>query len=50
MKSETYETPSITVLGEITDMTQKYGIYFDYAYSAEGKGTIPAPGKGVTFS
>jgi hypothetical protein len=37
MAEETYEAPEITVLGEITDMTQsKPGIFFDFPFSAEG--------------
>jgi len=31
MADETYETPTITVLGEVTDMTQaKHGILLDF--------------------
>jgi hypothetical protein len=30
MAAATYESPTITVLGELTDMTQKHGIYFDF--------------------
>jgi hypothetical protein len=50
MKNETYETPQITVLGEVTDMTQKGGIFFDFPGAAEGKGTPPPPGAPGTFS
>ena len=44
MSKKSYESPKVAVLGEVTDMTQKYGIYFDYGYATEGKGTAPAPG------
>ncbi|MGP0111061.1 MAG: hypothetical protein ACLPR9_19765 [Acidimicrobiales bacterium] len=45
MAEESYEAPQITVLGDITDMTQaKPGIYFDFGNSAEGSKTAPAPG------
>jgi hypothetical protein len=45
MASEAYEAPQITVLGDITDMTQaKPGIYFDFPGSAEGNSTPPPPG------
>jgi hypothetical protein len=45
MAKETYETPTITVLGEVTDMTQaKPGIFFDMPMSAEGNSQKPAPG------
>jgi hypothetical protein len=38
MAEETYEAPEITVLGEITDMTQsKPGIFFDFPHAGEGK-------------
>ncbi len=30
MSDETYVSPEITVLGEVTDMTQKHGILFDF--------------------
>lgn len=45
MTKESYEAPQITVLGEITDMTQaaKPGIYFDFPGSAEGNKNPPAP-------
>ena len=47
MTKESYEAPQITVLGEITDMTQaaKPGIYFDFPGSAEGNKNPPAPGQ-----
>jgi hypothetical protein len=45
MTDETYEAPKITVLGDVTDMTQvKPGIYFDMPGSSEGNTTPPAPG------
>ncbi len=38
MAEETYEAPEITILGEITDMTQaKPGIFFDFPHAGEGK-------------
>ncbi len=44
MADERYEAPQITVLGDITDMTQaKPGIYFDFPGSAEGNSTPPNP-------
>src|SRR3974390_2819715 len=44
MADESYEAPQITVLGDITDMTQaKPGIYFDFPGSAEGNSNPPAP-------
>ena len=44
MSEESYEAPSITVLGDVTDMTQgKPGIFFDFPGSAEGN-TAPPPG------
>ncbi len=45
MAEETYEAPHITVLGDITDMTQaKPGFYFDFPGSAEGANHPPSPG------
>jgi hypothetical protein len=45
MADETYEAPQITVLGDVTDMTQaKPGIYFDFPGSAEGNKNVPPPG------
>ena len=45
MADDTYEAPQITVLGDITDMTQaKPGIYFDVPGAAEGNKTPPSPG------
>jgi hypothetical protein len=45
-----YKTPKVTVLGEITDMTQKAGIFFDFPGAQGGAGTPPAPGAPGTFS
>jgi hypothetical protein len=44
--TDEYEAPRITVLGDITDMTQagKPGIYFDFPGSSEGNNTPPPPG------
>jgi hypothetical protein len=48
---EHYEAPSITVLGDVTDMTQaKPGIFFDLPGSNEGNSTPPAPGAPGTVS
>jgi hypothetical protein len=47
---EVYEEPTVTVLGEITDMTQKHGPYFDYGFATEGQSTVPPPGPGNTYS
>ncbi len=45
MTDEQYEAPQITVLGDLTDMTQsKPGKYFDFPGSAEGNSVPPAPG------
>jgi hypothetical protein len=45
MAEESYEAPQITVLGDITDMTQgKPGFNFDFPGSAEGSTVPPAPG------
>ncbi len=45
MTEENYEAPQITVLGDITDMTQvKPGFYFDMPGSAEGNTVKPPPG------
>jgi hypothetical protein len=49
MADETYEAPQITVLGEVTDLTQKGGIYFDYGHATEGSPTPPAPGSPGSF-
>ena len=51
MAQESYEAPQITVLGDITDMTQaKPGIYFDFPGSAEGNSVPPQPGSPGTVS
>jgi|HubBroStandDraft_1064217.scaffolds.fasta_scaffold2674021_1 hypothetical protein len=42
--SEVYEAPEITVLGELTDMTQassKPGKYFDFSNCNQGSSTAP---------
>ena len=45
MAKEEYEAPQITVLGDVTDMTQsKPGFYFDYPMSAEGASSKAPPG------
>ena len=45
MAEETYEAPKLTILGDVTDMTQaKPGLYFDFPGSAEGNTTPPSPG------
>ena len=46
MTEKSYETPSIKVLGGLSDLTRmaKPGIYFDFPGSAEGSKTPPAPG------
>jgi hypothetical protein len=49
--AEHYEAPTITVLGDVTDMTQaKPGIFFDLPGSSEGNTTPPAPGAPGTVS
>jgi hypothetical protein len=51
MTHESYEAPSITILGDITDMTQaKPGIYFDFPGANEGSKTPPPPGAPGTVS
>jgi hypothetical protein len=51
MSDQSYEAPKITVLGDITDMTQaKPGIFFDFPGSAEGSSTPPTPGAPGTVS
>jgi len=47
---EVYEAPHVEVLGEVTDLTQKFGIYFDFGHATQGQATQPGPGPGVTFS
>jgi hypothetical protein len=46
MAEEIYEAPQITVLGDLTDMTQagKPGVYFDMPGASEGSKTLPPPG------
>jgi hypothetical protein len=52
MAEETYEAPRITVLGDITDMTQaKPGFFFDFGNASEGSKTSPpggSPGTGTS--
>jgi hypothetical protein len=50
MAEETYQSPRITVLGDVADLTQKGGIYFDMPMASEGSATPPAPGAPGTFS
>ena len=52
MAEDRYEAPKITVLGDITDMTQssKPGIFFDMPGSSEGSKTPPPPGAPGTVS
>jgi hypothetical protein len=52
MSDQNYEAPRITVLGDVTDMTQagKPGIYFDMVGSSEGSKTPPPPGAPGTVS
>ncbi len=42
--STQYEPPTVKILGTVTDLTQKGGIYFDFPGSTEGKGSTPPPG------
>jgi hypothetical protein len=45
MADEAYEAPRITVLGDVTDMTQsKPGFFFDFPGSSEGNTIEPGPG------
>jgi hypothetical protein len=46
MADETYEAPQITVLGQVTDLTQKGGAYFDYGHATEGNASGPIYGPG----
>jgi hypothetical protein len=52
MAEDTYEAPKITVLGDVTDMTQtKPGFFFDFPGSAEGATSRPpvgSPGTGTS--
>ena len=51
MAEESYEAPRVTVLGDVTDMTQsKPGIFFDFPGSSEGSKTPPPPGAPGTVS
>jgi hypothetical protein len=52
MSDQNYEAPKVTVLGDVTDMTQaaKPGIYFDFPSAAEGAKTPPPPGAPGTVS
>jgi hypothetical protein len=45
-----YETPEVTVLGTVAEVTQKHGEYFDFGHATEGSPVAPGPGPGVTFS
>ncbi len=43
MTDETYEAPTIKVLGEVSDLTQgSTGIYFDYAFASDPAPTPPS--------
>lgn len=52
VSKQSYESPTVTVLGEVSDVTQsKPGFYFDYGNAAEGQSTKPAygsPGTGTS--
>lgn len=48
--SSQYEPPKVKVLGTVTDLTQKSGIYFDYGHATEGQKTPPPVGSPGTFS
>lgn len=53
MGEKAYEKPSVTVLGEVTDLTQaggKPGIFFDFPGSSEGNKMPPPPGTPGTVS
>ena len=46
-----YESPTVKVLGPISDLTQsKPGIYFDFPGSSEGNTNPPPPGSPGTVS
>ena len=46
-----YESPTVKVLGPISDLTQsKPGIYFDFPGASEGNTNPPAPGAPGTVS
>jgi len=51
-EGKAYEKPSVTVLGEVTDLTMsgKPGIYFDFPGSSEGNKMPPPPGTPGTVS
>jgi hypothetical protein len=46
MATGSYESPEVEVLGEVSDMTQKFGVYFDYGFATQGKGGSPTSGPG----
>ncbi len=50
MSKKVYESPKVSILGEVSDLTQKGGIYFDYGYSTEGSTTAPRVGSPGTVS
>lgn len=51
MAEVTYSKPKVTVLGEVTDLTQgKPGVFFDFPGSSQGNTTPPAPGAPGTVS
>ena len=33
-RHDSYQAPEITVLGDVTDMTQKHGILYDYPHGS----------------
>jgi hypothetical protein len=46
-----YESPTVKVLGPVSDLTQsKPGIYFDFPGASEGNTNPPAPGAPGTVS
>jgi hypothetical protein len=51
MEEESYEPPSITVLGDITDLTQKHGSHTDFpGASAQNKYKNPTGSPGWATS
>lgn len=51
MADEAYSKPTVTVLGEVADLTlSKPGIYFDFPGASEGNTTPPPPGAPGTVS
>ncbi len=51
MEEESYEPPSITVLGDITDLTQKHGMHSDFpGASAQNKYKNPTGSPGWATS